>query len=53
MEAAHFPATSVNFHQPGNHCHENLTSQDKDRLISSGDLLVRSVELDDVKQVPF
>lgn len=53
MEAAHASATSVNFHQPSNHRHENLTSQDSDRLLSSGDLLVMSVELDNVKQVPF
>jgi hypothetical protein len=53
MEAAHASATSVHFHQPGNHCRENLTYQDNDWLMSSGDLLVRSVELNDVKQVPF
>jgi len=53
METAHASATSVNFHQPGNQCHENLKYQDNDWLMSGGDLLVRSVELDDVKQAPF
>jgi len=45
--------TYVNFHQSGNHCHESLKYQDNDWLMSGGDLLVRSVKLNDVKQVPF